>query len=123
MTDFDIETATGAINAALGGPGGLGLVFTVFSGVPGVTRTPARKSLFRSDPERVQIGSWRYEVTRDQRIRAGHIVGGIVLAEELLPAAAIAPHLARALAEIAASYGPPALPHLSAALEVLADAG
>ncbi|MFE3191446.1 DUF5073 family protein [Nocardia sp. NPDC059240] len=123
MTDFDVETATGAINAALGGPGGLGLVFNVFSGVPGVTRTPPRKSMFRSDPERVQIGSWRYEVTRDQRIKAGHVVGGIVLAEELLPAAAIAPHLARALAEIAASYGPPALPHLSAALEVLAGAG
>ncbi|MEC3914219.1 DUF5073 family protein [Nocardia sp. CDC160] len=123
MTDFDIETATRAIDAALGGPGGLGLVFTVFAGVPGVTRIPARKSLFRSDPERVQIGSWRYEVTRDQRIRADHIVGGIVLAEELLPAAAIAPHLARALAEIATSYGPPALPHLAAALEVLADAG
>lgn len=91
--------------------------------VPGVTRTPARKSLFRSEPEQVRIGSWRYEVTRDQRIRAAHIVGGIVLAEELLPAGSIAPHLARALAEIATSYGPPALPQLSAALEILGSAG
>ncbi|WP_458691175.1 DUF5073 family protein [Nocardia tengchongensis] len=123
MTDFDIDAAARTISAALGGPGGLGLVFTVFSGVPGVTRTPPRKSLFHSEPERVRIGSWRYQVTRDERIRAEHIVGGIVLAEELLPAAMIAPHLARALAEIASSYGPPALPHLSAALEVLADAG
>ncbi|AYF74605.1 DUF5073 domain-containing protein [Nocardia yunnanensis] len=123
MSDFDPESATRAIDAALGGPGGLGLVFTVFAGVPGVTRTPPRKSMFRADPERVQIGSWRYEVTRDQRIRAGHVVGGIVLAEELLPAAALAPHLARALAEIASSYGPPALPHLTAALEVLAGSG
>ncbi|WP_040814388.1 DUF5073 family protein [Nocardia concava] len=123
MTDFDIDTATRAINAALDGPGGLGLVFNVFAGVPGVTRTPPRKSMFRSEPERVQIGSWRYELTRDDRIKADHIVGGIVLAEEVLPAAGIAPHLARALAEIATSYGAPALPHLSAALEVLAGAG
>lgn len=122
MTDFDIDTATRAINAALDGPGGLGLVFNVFASVPGVTRTPPRKSMFRSEPERVQIGSWRYELTRDDRIKADHIVGGIVLAEEVLPAAGIAPHLARALAEIATSYGAPALPHLSAALEVLADA-
>ncbi|GAB0104613.1 DUF5073 family protein [Nocardia sp. JMUB6875] len=123
MSDFDIDTATRAINAALGGPGGPGLVFNVFAGVPGVTRTPPRKSLFRSEPERVQIGSWRYELTRDDRIKADHIVGGIVLAEEVLPAAGIAPHLARALAEVATSYGAPALPHLSAALEVLAEAG
>ncbi|MEU6579878.1 DUF5073 family protein [Nocardia sp. NPDC046763] len=123
MSDFDTGAAARAINAALGGPGGLGLVFTVFAGVPGVTRTPPRKSLFSSEPERVQIGSWRYEVTSDERIRAAHVVGGIVLAEELLPAATIAPHLARALAEIAASYGPTALPHLSAALDVLAGAG
>ncbi|MTE14613.1 DUF5073 family protein [Nocardia aurantiaca] len=122
MTDFDTAAAGRAINAALAGPGGLALVFTVFAGVPGVTRTPPRKSLFRSEPERVQIGSWRYEVTSDERIRAAHVVGGIVLADELLPAAAIAPHLTRALSEIAASYGPTVLPHLSAALDVLAGA-
>ncbi|MEU1206671.1 DUF5073 family protein [Nocardia sp. NPDC005825] len=118
--DFDSDAAARAIAAALDGPGGLSMVFTVFTNVPGVTRTPPRKSLFRSTPERVQIGSWRYELTRDQRIKADHIVGGIVLAEELLPASGIAPHLARALAEIASSYGPTALPHLSAALDVLA---
>lgn len=119
MTDFDTEAATRAITSALSGPGGLGLVFTVFAGVPGVTRTPARRSMFRSEPERVQIGSWRYEVTGENRIRAGHVVGGIVLAEELLPAAGIAPHIARSLAEVVSSYGAAVLPHLTAALEVL----
>ncbi|MFD7844590.1 DUF5073 family protein [Nocardia sp. NPDC059764] len=44
----------------------------------------------------------------------------MVLAEELLPASGIAAQLARALAEIASSYGPTALPHLFAALDVLA---
>lgn len=123
MTDFDTGVAARAIAGALDGPGGLGLVLNVFAGVPGVTRTPAKRGMFRSEPERVQIGSWRYEVTRDGRISAAHVVGGIVLAEELLPAQGIAPHLARALAEIATSYGNSAAPHLQAALEVLAGAG
>ena len=80
------------------GPGGVGLVVKVFCGLPGVVLTPARRGLFRSQPERIQIGDWRYEVTQDGRLSAAHVVNGIVLAEEVLAAAAVGPHVARASA-------------------------
>jgi hypothetical protein len=122
-TDFDPERAAGVIAAALHGPGGVGLVFTVFGAVPGAVRTPARRGLFRSAPERLQLGDWRYEVTADQRILAAHVVNGIVLAEDVLTAAAVGPHVARALTGVVAGFGPPAVPQIEAALEILETAG
>jgi hypothetical protein len=120
VTGYDPAIAAAAIAYAMGGPGGLHVVWGVFGAVPGVSRTPPRRGLFRSEPERVRIGSWRYEVSSDGRLRAGHVVGDVVLAEELLPAEAVPMHLARALGEVAAAYGPSALPQLAAAFEVLA---
>jgi hypothetical protein len=120
MTDYDSAAAATVIARAMSGPGGLHVVLGVFGAVPGVAATPARRGLFRSEPARVRIGSWRYEVSSDERLRAGHVVGDVVLAEELLPAAAVPAHLARALGEVVAAYGPSALPQLTAALDVLA---
>ncbi len=119
MTDFDHERASRAVGAALAGPGGVGLVVRVFCGVPGVVLTPARRGLFRSQPERVQIGDWRYEVTADGRLSGAHVVNAIVLAEEVLPAGAVGPHIARALGQLVTNYGPTIIPHVDAALEVL----
>ncbi|WP_019927481.1 DUF5073 family protein [Nocardia sp. BMG111209] len=121
-TGFDPERAAAVIAGALHGPGGPGLVFTVFAAVPGAVRTPARRGLFRSAPERLQLGDWRYEVTADQRISAAHMVNGIVLAEEVLTASAVGPHVARALAGVVDGFGPPALPQIEAALEILETA-
>lgn len=123
MAPFDPDRAAGVIAAALHGPGGVGLVFNVFASVPGAIRSPARRGLFRSEPERLQLGSWRYEVTGDQRIRAAHIVNGIVLAEDVLPAASVGPHVARALSDLVEGFGAPALPQITAALEVLETVG
>ena len=122
MTDFDHERASRAVGAALAGPGGVGLVVRVFCGVPGVVLTPARRGLFRSQPERIQIGDWRYEVTADGRLSGAHVVNAIVLAEEVLPAGAVGPHVARALGQLVTHYGPTIIPHLDAALEVLETA-
>lgn len=122
MTDFDHERASRAVGAALAGPGGVGLVVRVFCGVPGVVLTPARRGLFRSQPERIQIGDWRYEVTADGRLSGAHVVNAIVLAEEVLPAGAVGPHIARALGQLVTHYGPTIIPHLDAALEVLETA-
>jgi hypothetical protein len=119
MTSFDHERVSRAIGAALAGPGGVGLVVRVFCGVPGVILTPARRGLFRSQPERVQIGDWRYELTVDGRLSAAHVVNGIVLAEDVLAAAAVGPHIARALERVVSSYGPTIIPNIDAALEVL----
>src|ERR1700722_17378280 len=123
MTGYDHERVSRAVGAALAGPGGVGLVVKGFSGLPGVVLTPARRGLFRSQPERIQIGDWRYEVTPDGRLSGAHVVNGIVLAEEVLAAVAVGPHVARALAQVVNSYGPPVMPNIDAALEMLEDAG
>ncbi|KKC04946.1 DUF5073 family protein [Mycobacterium nebraskense] len=122
MTSLDHERVGQAVGTALAGPGGVGLVLRVFCGVPGVVLVPARRGFFRSQPERVQIGDWRYEVTADGRLSAAHLVNGIVLAEEVLAAGAVGPHIARALGQLVRSYGPTIIPNIDAALEVL-DAG
>jgi Domain of unknown function (DUF5073) len=119
MTSFDHERVSHAIGAALAGPAGVGLVVRVFCGVPGVILTPARRGLFRSQPERVQIGDWRYELAADGRLSAAHVVNGIVLAEDVLAAGAVGPHIARALERLVSSYGPTIIPNIDAALEVL----
>lgn len=118
-TAFNTTAARQVIADALAGPGGPQLVLSVFAGVPGVTHIPARRGMFRSEPERVQIGAWRYDVLPDGRLRAGHVVNGIVLAEESLPMHAVPAHLARALSDVVNSFGSTALPLVTAALEVL----
>lgn len=122
MTAFDHERVSHAIGSALGGPGGVALVVKVFCGVPGVVLVPARRGFFRSQPERIQIGDWRYEVTADGRLSAAHVVNGIVLAEEVLAAGAVGPHVGRALGQLVSSYGPTIVPNIDAALEVLESA-
>lgn len=119
MTTYDQQRASHAIGAALTGPGGVRQVIRVFCGVPGVILSPARRGLFRSAPERVQIGEWRYELTADGRLSAGHVVNDIVLAEEVLAAGAVGPHIARALAQLVGHYGPTIVPNIDAAVEIL----
>jgi hypothetical protein len=123
MSGYDHDRVSRAVGAALAGPGGVGLVVKVFCGLPGVVLTPARRGLFRSQPERIQIGDWRYEVTQDGRLCAAHVVNGIVLADEILAAGAVGPHVARALGQVVSSYGSTVMPNINAALEVLEDAG
>jgi hypothetical protein len=119
MTSLDHERVIRAIGAAVAGPGGVGLAVRVFCGVPGVILTPARRGFFRSQPERIQIGDWRYELTADARLRAAHVVNGIVLAEDVLAAGAVGPHIARALGQVVSSYGPTIIPNIDAALDAL----
>jgi hypothetical protein len=123
MSGYDHERVSRAVGAAVAGPGGVGLVVKVFCGLPGVVLTPARRGLFRSQPERIQIGDWRYEVTQDGRLSAAHVVNGIVLAEEVVAAGAVGAHVARALGQVVSSYGPTVMPNINAALEVLEDTG
>lgn len=116
---FDHDGVSRVVGEALSGPGGVGLVLTVFAGLPGVIHTPAQRGLFSKSPERLQIGDWRYEVGRDGRLVAAHVVNGIVLAEEPLNAAAVGPHVSRALGQIVNQFGEAVLPNIDAALQVL----
>ncbi|BCI88416.1 hypothetical protein NIIDMKKI_36220 [Mycobacterium kansasii] len=85
----------------------------------GVIHTAARRGLFRSNPERIQIGDWRYEVAHDGRLLAAHMVNGIVIAEDILAADAVGPHVSRALGQIVSRYGPTVIPNINAAVEIL----
>ena len=119
MATFDAEELHRVVAASLSGPGGVALVVRVFAGLPGVTQTPARRGLFRSEPERIQIGDWRYELASDGRLHSAHLVGGVVIAEEALAAGVVGPHLVRALEQIVVRYGPDTIPGIDAAVEAL----
>ncbi len=119
MTAFDADRVSRTVSGALTGPGGIGLVINVFAGIPGVVHTPQRRGMFRSQPARLQIGDWRYEVTRDARLMAAHVVGGVVIGEEVLLADAVGPHLARSLGQLVARHGPAVVPNIDAAVDAL----
>jgi hypothetical protein len=119
MTGLDAEQVSRVVAASLSGPGGVALVVNVFARLPGVIHTPARRGMFRSDPERIQIGDWRYEVKGDGRLHAAHLVNGIVIAEEPLDAGVVGPHIARALEQVVARYGATTIPDIDAAVEAL----
>lgn len=119
MYEFDPERVSRTIAGALAGPGGVAMVVKVFAGLPGVIHTPARRGFFSSSPERVQIGDWRYEIARDGRLLAGHVVNGIVIAEDVLAADAVGPHVTRSLHQIVGRYGASVVPNINAAVDVL----
>lgn len=120
MYEFDPERVSRTIAGALAGPGGVAMVVKVFAGLPGVIHTPARRGFFSSSPERVQIGDWRYEIARDGRLLAGHVVNGIVIAEDVLAADAVGPHVTRSLHQVVGRYGASVIPNINAAVDVLA---
>jgi len=122
MAAFDAERVSRTVAGALAGPGGIALVINVFAGLPGVAHTAARRGVFRTQPARLQIGDWRYEVTSDGRLSAAHVVGGIVIAEEVLLAGTVGPHLSRSLGQIVDRHGPAVIPNIDAALEALSAA-
>jgi hypothetical protein len=119
MTQFDAERVSRTVSRASQGPAGIALVIDVFSGVPGVMRTAAKRGMFSSQPARLQIGDWRYEVTPDARLLAAHVVGGIVIGEEVLLADQIGPHVARSLGQLVARHGSAVIPNIDAAVEAL----
>ncbi len=119
MAAFDAERVSRTVSGALTGPGGIGLVINVFAGLPGVAHTAARRGMFKSQPERLQIGDWRYEVTPDARLLAAHVVGGVVIGEDVLLAEAVGPHLARSLGQLVARHGSAVIPNIDAAVDAL----
>jgi hypothetical protein len=119
MAAFDTERVSRTVSGALTGPGGIGLVINVFAGLPGVVHTAARRGMFKSQPERLQIGDWRYEVTPDARLLAAHVVGGVVIGEDVLLAEAVGPHLARSLGQLVARHGSAVIPNIDAAVDAL----
>jgi Domain of unknown function (DUF5073) len=119
MMGLDSDEVSRVVTASLSGAGGVALVVNVFAGLPGVDHTPERRGLFRSEPERILIGDWRYEVTKDGRLHVAHVVNDIVIAEETLTADVVGPHVTRALEQVVTRYGPATIPSINAAIEAL----
>ena len=119
MAGLDSDDVSRVVTASLSGPGGVALVVNVFARVPGVIHVPARRGLFRSEPERIQIGDWRYELAKDGRLHGAHVVNGVVIAEETLAAGVVGPHVTRALEQVVTRYGETAVPSIQAAVEAL----
>ncbi|HEY6573379.1 MAG TPA: DUF5073 family protein [Mycobacterium sp.] len=119
MAGLDSDEVSRVVTASLSGPGGVALVVNVFARVPGVIHVPARRGLFRSEPERIQIADWRYELAKDGRLHAAHVVNGVVIAEETLAAGVVGPHVTRALEQVVTRYGVAAVPSIQAAIEAL----
>lgn len=119
---YDPAAAAGVIAAALALPGGAGLLVGVLARLPGTGYTAGRRSWLRSSPERVEVGEWRFSAADDHRLRAEHVVNGIVLAEQVLPAGSAAERVAGAVEKHLADHGSGVLPDVVAALAGLAAA-
>ena len=119
---YDLAAASAVITRSLLVLGGADLVLGSLALIPGVLRTPARKSVFRSNPERLQVGEWRYEAASDGRLIGAHVVGGIVLAELALSPQAAGTNVAAALGQLITAQGAQIAPAVWAVIEGLAVA-
>lgn len=119
---YDAEAAARVISRALALPGGAGLVTAVLGKLPAVVHTAARRSLFHSSSEHVDIGQWRYTPSGDNRLHAAHVVNGIVLSESPLAARTAGDHVAAAIGHHVDEHGSAIAAEVAAALAGLAAA-
>jgi hypothetical protein len=110
------------VGRALSSTGGADLVLAALARIPGTVHREARKTMFRSEPETVEIDRWRYKTLPDGRLSAAHVVGGIVLAEGPLGPADAGEHVARAVDALVAAHGARIVPEVVAAFAGLAAA-
>ena len=113
---FDELGAAAVLGNALTVPGGAGLVLAALGKLPGATHRSGGRGLFSARPETVQVGTWRYQVDRDGRLRGAHVVGGIVIAERVLAPTPGGAHVAAAIAEHLNQQGSQLLPDVQAVL-------
>ncbi len=118
-SSFDAAALADTITRVLATSGGSALVVEALGRIPGAVVIAPRSGMFKSNPARVQLGAWRYEAGSAGRLAAAHVVGGVVLGEELLPAAAAGVHVARALGQQVSDFGPQVVPEVEAVMEGL----
>ena len=119
---YDAGAAAEVLGRVLRLTGGAELLVGSLAALPGAVRTAPRKGMFRSNAEQVLVGQWRYEVGPDGRLRAGHLVGGIVLAELTLPVDEAGPQVAAAIGQHIHDQGSQLVPAVLAVLAGLAVA-
>jgi hypothetical protein len=120
---FDRQHCVTVVTRALQLPGGSELVAGSLAGLPAAVVSRRRSGLFGSSaPLKVQLGEWRYEPAPNGRLAAAHVVGGIVIAENVLAPVEAGAHVAMVLSQQLAEYGPRLLPDVLAVLEGLSVA-
>ncbi len=112
---FDRAHCARVVTRALQLPGGSELVTGSLCGVPGAIVRRRR----RTSKVDVQLANWRYEAEPSGRLTVAHVVGGIVVAENVMPPPEAGAHVAMVLSRHLSEYGPRMLPDILALLEGL----
>jgi hypothetical protein len=120
--EYDRAVAATVIGRVLALPGGAELVTSSFAQIPGAVVTQARAGMFGPRLSSVQLGQWRYTPAAACRVSVAHVVGNVVLSEDVLPPAAAAQHMTAAVGQHISDFGAYILPEVLALLEGLAVA-
>jgi hypothetical protein len=116
---FDRAVCAQVVTRALQLPGGSELVTGLLGGVPGAILSRRRAGLFGASATKVQLADWRYEPGPNGRLAVAHVVGGIVIAENVMPPLEAGAHVAMVLSQQLTEYGPRILPDVLALVEGL----
>lgn len=119
---YDPAAAVDVLDRALALPGGTDLVIGALAGLPYAGHTPARKRMFSTTPEQVQLGQWRFTAAADGRLLAAHVVAGIALSEERVDVDDAGARVAAAIGQYLAEQGVRQWPEVQAVLSGLAAA-
>jgi hypothetical protein len=120
--DYDRAAAATVIGKVLALPGGAELVTTSFAQIPGAVVTQSRAGMFGPRVSSVQLGPWRYTPASACRVTVAHVVGNVVLSEDVLPPAAAAQHITAAVGQHVRDFGSYILPDVLSLLEGLSVA-
>jgi hypothetical protein len=113
---FDRAHCARVVTRALQLPGGSELVTGSLCGIPGAV---VHRRRFRPSSVNVQLADWRYEPEPSGRLAIAHVVGGTVVAENVMPPSEAGAHVAMVLSHQLTEFGPRILPDILALLEGL----
>lgn len=116
---YDSIATAAVFGRALAVAGGVDLMLSSLGRLPGTSVTAGRSGKFRSQRASVQIGQWRYSAELAGRLSVAHVVGGIVLGEDVLPPSTAGAHVAGAVGQHLADYGSQLLPDVLSLIEGL----
>lgn len=119
---YDRAEAARVIGRVLALPGGAELVTSSFAQIPGAVVISARSGMFGPRMSSVQLGPWRFTPAPAGRVTVAHVVGNVVLSEDVLPPAAAAQHMTAAVGQHINDFGGHILPDVLSLLEGLAVA-
>lgn len=122
LPDFDRAHCAAVVTSALQLAGGSELVTGSLGALPGAIVNRRRSGLLGGASLKVQLDEWRYEPGPTGRLAVAHVVGGVVVAENVMRPPEAGAHVAMVLSRQLNEHGPRMLPDILALLEGLAVA-